>query len=197
MRAIAGDGFAVTAIACCGDEWVADSLNEAGIAWDSTTVNTEKWEADNTQVLFVLREPVSWYRSYILDSTKGLGEFHDIDEEINHVFEQLGSEPEMALNIAAANMCAHHPGWLSQLYKMMELSLTPIRDRVAFMDYADLSSGLFPFFVRADVNGAEGLAITPPIEPDEGGPLLFHKTISDIKREERQAYDEFRGMVNW
>jgi hypothetical protein len=196
MNAITGAGFAVTSMTCCGDEWIADALDQAEIPWEDRGLRVDDWTVDGTSVLFVLRDPVSWYREYILDVTKGLGEFHELDGEIEVVFHHLGREPEVALNVSALNICARQPGWLSRVYKMYELTLLPVWDRVAVMDYTDLAVGLKRFMITTEVDGAERL--TEGVFEDESeGPQLFSKTRLDIQREEGRAYSQFAQMLGW
>jgi|TARA_R110000824_G_scaffold120382_5_gene275677 hypothetical protein len=198
ITAINGDRFSISSIPCCGDEAIVDALDEAGIGWSSGLLRTEAIETNEVPVLLVLREPTSWYREYIMDVPKGLGEFHELDGEIMTVFDQLATEPEVALNISAVNLCAKQPGWLSRLYKMYELTLIPVWKRTAVMDYKDIGNGVKDFLLSAGVDGAENM--TDEIELGVDGeelPELFPKTLLDLRREESRAYDEFGVLLNW
>lgn len=197
LSAISGEGFAITSIPCCGDEIIVDALDEAGIGWSNGTLKTAKWDEEKTPVLMVLRDPVSWYREYIMDATQGLGEFYEVDGEIRAVFQQLASEPELALNVAAINICAKQPGWLSNLYRMYELKLVPIWTRTALMDYKDVATGLKSFLLGAGVDGAENLPDKIELKNGDDLPLLLDKCVVDIRREESRAYAQFGVLMNW
>lgn len=201
MEAIVGDHFAITAIAGCGDEWIGEALTGAGIDWNFESVKPHRWLDDDKKVLFVLRNPVAWYRDYILDVVHGSGAFAEIDDDIKRVFKHLGSEPSVAINIAALNLCAHHPAWLSQQFKMYEFAMLPIRNGTAVMDYNKLESSLKLFI--AHCYGSDSLfdwKQTPRLSEyqySETAPDLFEKTIKDIQREEQACYGQFGKMFEW
>ena len=197
LQAITGDNFAITALAGCGDEFIAESLNQLGIDWEATALASKQWSDDRRHVMCVLREPVSWYHSYILDVSEGKGEHREIDEEISGVFTHLGNEPRVAVNVAAVNMCAQHPGWLGVQYKICELSLLDCS--AALVGYQDLASVLPDFLEKS---GHRGLAVDrmPSISEYEHGehaPEFFPQTIESIRREERNTYRQFSRLLRW
>ncbi len=199
LDAIVGDGFAIVAMKCCGDEFVADSLTAAKVNWKAAQLDTEQWGRDGLEIMVVLREPVEWYREYILAASSGMGEFREIDEEIAPVFAHLGKEPEVALNVAVVNLMTLHPGWLGVQYKTCELLLLPSKSSVSWVDHDWLPDHLPLFVERANGQKYDWNAM-PGLEQyvaGDGMPHMFEQAKLDVMREEQACYTSFGKLMKW
>ena len=198
FEAIVGDKFAITLIACCGDQWITDALSTARVPWSTTRGNPDGWD-DDVSIMFVARNPLDWYRDYLIAVSEGLGEYPEVDEEAELVFKHLGKEPEVALNVAAMNTIAQQPGFLSVKYKLYELALLPVASRVAYVDHDQIEKVLPSFIERATGRTYDWSEVTPLSDylPKENAPALLEQAEHHLRTEEAGCYRQMRQYFSW
>lgn len=198
FEAIVGDKYAITLIAGCGDQWITDALSAANVSWSTTRDNPQSWD-DDVSIMFVVRNPVDWYRDYLIAVSEGLGEYPEVDEEAEKVFKHLGREPEVALNVAAMNTIAQQPGFLSVKYKMYELALLPAASRVAYVDHDQIEAAV-PAFIDRAAGRKYDWSKVPPLSdylPKEDDPNLMEQAIHHLRVEEAGCFRQMRQYFSW